>query len=107
MANSPLRHGCAARQCLNHSANCCGKSTLEKGVEVTCRRTMLDHIALFRTGLRPPAPVPRARFPGPIALLRVLVQNPLEAWYRDHFERPIVLLKMVGRHAAFTSAQRM
>ena len=58
MTNSPLTNGCTARRRLNHSANCCGKRTLEKGVEVTCQGTMLDDIALIGTGLRAPAPVP-------------------------------------------------
>jgi cytochrome P450 len=41
--------------------------------------------------LRPPAPVPRAKSLGPIALFRVLASNPLEAWTEAHFEQPIVL----------------
>jgi cytochrome P450 len=40
--------------------------------------------------LYPPAPVPRAVPLGPLALLRVLASNPLEAWTKDHFEKPIV-----------------
>lgn len=40
--------------------------------------------------LRPPAPAPRAHPLGPIALLRVLARNPLEAWTRAHFEQPVV-----------------
>ncbi|HVV60660.1 MAG TPA: cytochrome P450 [Pseudolabrys sp.] len=40
--------------------------------------------------LRPPAPEPRARPLGPFALLRVLASNPLEAWTKAHFERPVV-----------------
>ena len=43
-----------------------------------------------RTSLRPPAPSPRAAALGPIALLRALRDNPLEAWTRTHFEQPIV-----------------
>lgn len=39
----------------------------------------------------PPAPVPRAQSLGPLALLRVLADNPLEAWTAAHFEQPIVL----------------
>ena len=38
----------------------------------------------------PPAPVPRAIAPGPIALLRTLQRNPLETWTEAHFERPIL-----------------
>ncbi|HEY6024177.1 MAG TPA: cytochrome P450 [Pseudolabrys sp.] len=48
---------------------------------------MLD----FPAELRPPAPVPRAEALGPIALLRVLADNPLEAWTAAHFEQPIVM----------------
>ena len=47
---------------------------------------MLDFIAQPR----PPAPVPQAKALGPIALLRVLANNPLEAWTCAHFEKPIV-----------------
>ena len=39
----------------------------------------------------PPAPVPQAKVLGPIALLRVLANNPLEAWTCAHFEKPIVI----------------
>ena len=39
---------------------------------------------------RPPAPAPRAQALGPIALLRVLARNPLEAWTEAHFEQPVV-----------------
>jgi cytochrome P450 len=38
----------------------------------------------------PPAPIPRAKALGPIALLRVLANNPLEAWTAAHFEQPAV-----------------
>lgn len=48
---------------------------------------MLD----FPAELSPPAPMPRARALGPISLLRVLANNPLEAWTEAHFERPIVM----------------
>ena len=47
---------------------------------------MLD----FPAQLVPPAPVPRAQFLGPIALLRVLASNPIEAWTEAHFEQPVV-----------------
>jgi cytochrome P450 len=40
--------------------------------------------------LRPPAPEPRSEPLGPLALLRVLAKNPLEAWTQEHFEQPIV-----------------
>ena len=41
--------------------------------------------------LYPPAPVPRRTPLGPVALLRVLAKNPLEAWTQAHFEQPIVM----------------
>jgi len=43
-----------------------------------------------RGGFRPPAPVPRAETLGLIALLKALRNNPLEAWTRAHFEKPVV-----------------
>lgn len=48
---------------------------------------MLDGVAL----LRPPAPVPQAYSLGPLALLRVLATNPLEAWTEAHFNEPVVM----------------
>ena len=48
---------------------------------------MLD----FPAELSPPAPVPRAQALGPFALLRVLADNPIEAWTAAHFEQPIVV----------------
>lgn len=39
----------------------------------------------------PPAPVPRDKPLGLLALLRVLAKNPLEAWTQAHFEQPIVM----------------
>ncbi|MGC2643058.1 MAG: cytochrome P450 [Pseudolabrys sp.] len=57
---------------------------------------MLD----FPTGLSPPAPIPRARALGPVSLLRVLANNPLEAWTTAHFEQPIVISGLsIGRVA--------
>ena len=54
----------------------------------------------FSTELNPPAPAPRAQALGPISLLRVLANNPLEAWTTAHFEQPIVLSGMsIGRVA--------
>ena len=41
--------------------------------------------------LHPPAPTPRLKPLGPLALLRVLASNPLEAWTKAHFEKPIVM----------------
>lgn len=48
---------------------------------------MLDTVSK----LRPPAPVPHANTLGPLALLRVLASNPLEAWTEAHFSEPLVL----------------
>ena len=48
---------------------------------------MLD----FPAELSPPAPIPREHALGPIALIRVLASNPLEAWTAAHFEQPIVM----------------
>jgi cytochrome P450 len=41
--------------------------------------------------LYPPVPAPRLKPLGPLALLRVLAKNPLEAWTKAHFEKPIVM----------------
>ncbi len=50
--------------------------------------------------ISPPAPVPRERALGPISLLRVLANNPLEAWTSAHFEQPIVISGLsIGRVA--------
>lgn len=48
---------------------------------------MLDTTAM----LIPPAPVPRSEPLSLIALLRMLKNNPLEAWTLAHFEQPIVM----------------
>lgn len=48
---------------------------------------MLDSAAKFY----PPVPVPQLKPLGPLALLRVLARNPLEAWTNAHFEEPIVM----------------
>jgi cytochrome P450 len=54
----------------------------------------------FPAELSPPAPIPRAEPLGPIALLRVLASNPLEAWTAAHFEQPLVMGGLsVGRVA--------
>lgn len=57
---------------------------------------MLDSVAL----LRPPAPIPRANSLGPLALLRVLATNPLEAWTQAHFSEPIVMGGLPFAHVA-------
>jgi cytochrome P450 len=48
---------------------------------------LLDSPAKFY----PPVPVPQLKPLGPLALLRVLARNPLEAWTKAHFEEPIVM----------------
>lgn len=48
---------------------------------------MLQPIAKFK----PPVPAPSAKSLGPLALIRVLARNPLEAWTEAHFEKPIVM----------------
>ena len=48
---------------------------------------MLDSTA----GFTPAVPAPRVKALGPLALLRVLTNNPLEAWTKAHFEEPIVM----------------
>jgi hypothetical protein len=47
---------------------------------------VLDRTAKFT----PPAPVPHAKPLGSIELLRVLANNPLEAWTQAHFQQLIV-----------------
>src|SRR5262252_8260668 len=49
-----------------------------------------DFAATPRGTYRPPAPVPRDKPMGPIALAWALATNPLECWTREHFEKPIV-----------------
>jgi len=52
----------------------------------------LEFVVLDSTAkLHPPAPTPRLKSLGPLALLRVLARNPLEAWTKAHFEKPIVM----------------
>jgi cytochrome P450 len=52
----------------------------------------------LRAGFCPPAPIPRAEALGPVALLRVLAKNPLEAWTEAHFEQPVVVTGLsIGR----------
>lgn len=48
---------------------------------------MLDRTAT----LLPPAPLPRSSPLGTFALLRVLIDNPLEAWTQAHFNEPVVM----------------
>jgi cytochrome P450 len=57
----------------------------------------------FPTELNPPAPIPRDQALGPIALLRVLANNPLEAWTAAHFEQPVVISGLsIGRVAVIS-----
>src|SRR5215467_5712158 len=52
---------------------------------------MLNRIGVHEEGgLRPPAPLPRARPLGLLGLLKALWQNPLEAWSADQFEEPVI-----------------
>lgn len=54
----------------------------------------------LRADLCPPAPIPRAKALGPLALLRVLAKNPLEAWTEAHFRQPVVVSGLaIGRVA--------
>ena len=46
--------------------------------------------ARYTSGISPAGADTRAKALGPIALLRVLANNPLEAWTAAHFERPAV-----------------
>jgi cytochrome P450 len=43
---------------------------------------------------RPPAPVPPAEPSGPLAFLRTLWNNPIEAWGSGHFEHTIVMTRL-------------
>jgi cytochrome P450 len=56
-----------------------------------------------RASLRPPAPMPRPKPLGPIALLKALRDNPLETWTRAHFEQPIVTGGLVIGEVAVVS----
>jgi len=54
----------------------------------------------YPADFKPPAPIPRAQGLGPIVLLRLLADNPLEAWTQAHFEQPIVMGRLsIGRVA--------
>jgi cytochrome P450 len=45
----------------------------------------------FVSELRPPAPTPRQKPLGLLEMFRVLASNPVEAWTKDHFEKPVVM----------------
>ena len=53
---------------------------------------------------RPPAPQPRVKPLGPIALIGALWKNPLEAWTHAHFEQPMVIANLVMGQATVVSA---
>jgi len=55
-------------------------------------------------GWRPPAPQPRVRSLGPIALIGALWKNPLEAWTHAHFEQPMVTANLAMGQAIVVSA---
>src|SRR5436305_5272514 len=55
-------------------------------------RRRRDAEVLDRTSkFLPPAPAPKPKALGPLTLLRVLLDNPLEAWTEAHFNEPIVM----------------
>jgi cytochrome P450 len=54
----------------------------------------MQSAAIETQGFRPPAPEPRAESLSAIALLRVLRDNPLEAWTRAHFESTVVIARL-------------
>jgi cytochrome P450 len=58
----------------------------------------MNVVTIDAAGWRPPAPVPRAKSLGPIGLLRVLRDNPLEAWTQAHFHKPAVAANLVLGH---------
>jgi cytochrome P450 len=49
------------------------------------------------TEFRPPFPRPRGQQQNLLSLLRALYRNPLEAWTREHFEKPMVTTNVAGR----------
>ncbi|HXW28054.1 MAG TPA: cytochrome P450 [Xanthobacteraceae bacterium] len=53
---------------------------------------------------RPPAPQPRVRPLGPIALIGALWKNPLEVWTQAHFEQPLVTANLAIGQATVVSA---
>src|SRR5215471_3188261 len=55
-------------------------------------------------GWRPPAPQPRVRPLGPIALIGALWKNPLEAWTHAHFEQPMVTANLAIGQATVVNA---
>jgi cytochrome P450 len=63
----------------------------------------VNFITIDRTGWRPPAPAPNLEPLGPLALLRALWKNPLEAWARVHFEQPAVSANLVLGHVVLVN----
>ncbi len=59
----------------------------------------IDREAYFR----PPAPEPRARRAGPLALIRALWNSPIEAWTQAHFEELIVTHRLPFGNAVIVS----
>jgi cytochrome P450 len=53
---------------------------------------------------RPPAPEPRVKPLGPIALIGALWKNPLEVWAHAHFEQPMVTANLAIGQATVVSA---
>jgi len=49
---------------------------------------------LDSSGWYPPAPAPRAAPVSPLTLARIIQRNPLEAWTKNHFERPVVINRL-------------
>ncbi|HWC91734.1 MAG TPA: hypothetical protein VG475_01295, partial [Pseudolabrys sp.] len=48
----------------------------------------------------PPAPIPHPTPLGPLALVKALWTNPLEAWAEPHFNKPIVTANLGIRQVA-------
>jgi cytochrome P450 len=42
-------------------------------------------------GFRPPRPTPRSRQLGPVALVKTIINNPIECWTEEHFRDPVVV----------------
>src|SRR5438046_1030563 len=51
----------------------------------------------------PPAPIPHPSPLGPIALLKALWTNPLEAWAEPHFSQPIVTANLGMRQVVIVN----
>src|SRR3979411_878557 len=73
--------------------------SVKRGRDRQLRCLLLDEMGLFR----PPAPVPRAELSGPLALLKALWNNPVEAWTQQHCEQPIVVTNLAFGEVAVVS----